>query len=50
MAAQSPQPPLDVLPTLGTTQLDKSLEAATAHRSHVWRDTPPVNGDGTVNA
>jgi inorganic pyrophosphatase len=50
MAAQSPQPPLDVLPTLGTTQLDKSLEAATAHRSHVWRDTPPVNGDGSVNA
>jgi inorganic pyrophosphatase len=29
--------------------LDKSLRAA-RHSSHVWRDTPPTNEDGTVNA
>ena len=26
------------------------LSAAAAHARHIWRDTPPVNGDGTVNA
>jgi inorganic pyrophosphatase len=37
------------LPGLATTELDRSLEAAGRHQSHVWRDTPPVNADGTVN-
>src|SRR5688500_5508600 len=37
------------LPVQATTELDRSLEAAARHRSHVWRDTPPVNPDGTVN-
>ena len=37
------------LPPLGTTQLAKSLEAATPHARHVWRDTTPLNADGTVN-
>ena len=37
------------LPTLGTSQLAKSLEAARTHATHVWRDTPPLNADGTVN-
>ena len=40
----------DVLPPLGTTQLMKSLAAAAAHAQHPWRDTPPLNPDGTVNA
>ena len=50
LAAQSSQPPLNVLPALATTQLTTSLEAAAAHSRHIWRDTPPVNDDGTVNA
>ena len=33
-----------------TAQLARSLEAATRHARHIWRDTPPVNDDGTVNA
>jgi inorganic pyrophosphatase len=37
------------LPVLGTSQLAKSLEAARAHSTHVWRDTPPLNADGSVN-
>ena len=37
------------LPVQATTELDRSLEAAARHRSHVWRDTPPLNPDGTVN-
>ena len=38
-----------VLPASGVTRLAKSLQAAAAHREHVWRDFPPVNADGTVN-
>jgi inorganic pyrophosphatase len=37
------------LPVQATTELARSLDAASPHRSHVWRDTPPLNGDGTVN-
>jgi len=37
------------LPVLATTGLDRSLEAASRHASHAWRDTPPLNADGTVN-
>ena len=40
----------DVLPPAATTQLARSLEAARPHARHVWRDTPPLNPDGTVNA
>ena len=46
------QTPVDIpneLPAPATTQLAKSLEQARAYRKHVWRDTPPVNDDGTVN-
>jgi inorganic pyrophosphatase len=50
LAAQGVQPPLNVLPASGTRQLSISLEAATRHSRHIWRDTPPVNDDGTVNA
>ena len=39
-----------VLPATATSQLARSLEAASGHARHVWRDTPPRNADGTVNA
>ena len=38
-----------MLPAPATTQLLKSLEAATAHSRHVWRDMSPFS-DGLVNA
>jgi inorganic pyrophosphatase len=31
-------------------QLMKGLDAAAQHSRHLWRDSPPVNRDGTVNA
>jgi inorganic pyrophosphatase len=37
------------LPAAATAQLAKSLEAATPQATHLWRDTPPINPDGTVN-
>ena len=40
----------DALPAAATAQLVKSLEAAGPHTRHLWRDTPPRNSDGTVNA
>jgi len=46
--AQAGQP-LDVLPAAATTQLAQSLAAAAPHTRHVWRDSPPMNPDGTVN-
>ena len=49
LAAQGDLRAPATLPVLGTTQLARSLEAAARHASHVWRDTPPVNADGTVN-
>jgi inorganic pyrophosphatase len=49
LAAQGRQPPLNVLPASATTHLSLSLDAAAGHRRHIWRDTPPVNDDGTVN-
>lgn len=50
LTAQDRERPLDVLPPSATAALTTSLNAAVAHSSHVWRDTPPINGDGTVNA
>jgi len=47
-AAQALAP--NELPDAGTTQLMKSLAAAAPHAHHLWRDTPPLNADGTVNA
>ena len=47
------QPPVmapDALPATAVARLAQSLEAARAHPRHVWRDTPPTNADGTVNA
>jgi hypothetical protein len=50
LAGQSPEPSLDILPAVATTRLARSLEAAAGHRTHVWRDTPPLNDDGSINA
>ena len=41
--------PLNELPAKASTQLVQSLAAAAPHASHVWRDSPPTNPDGTVN-
>jgi inorganic pyrophosphatase len=49
VAQEGAQPPLDVLPPKATTILAASLEKAATHAQHVWRDTVPLNADGTVN-
>jgi inorganic pyrophosphatase len=49
-AAQSQPLAPNALPPTAAAQLAKSLEAAGKHPRHVWRDTSPKNGDGTVNA
>ena len=46
--AQSQRLAPDTLPATAVAQLEKSLEAARVHSRHVWRDTPPINDDGTV--
>jgi inorganic pyrophosphatase len=48
--AQSPNMAPDTLPATAAAQLAKNLDAARAHSQHVWRDTPPTNADGTINA
>jgi inorganic pyrophosphatase len=48
--AQDQSPAPRVLPAVATTRLASSLDAAAAHRQHTWRDTAPLNADGTVNA
>jgi inorganic pyrophosphatase len=50
VAAQHAGGALDVLPASGAAQLARSLTAASVHARHLWRDTPPLNADGTVNA
>ena len=47
--AQSPTAISTELPAVATTQLSRSLTEAKAYSRHVWRDTPPINDDGTVN-
>jgi inorganic pyrophosphatase len=41
--------PPTILPASATDDLRASLAAAAQHRTHVWRDSPPFNLDGTVN-
>jgi inorganic pyrophosphatase len=50
VSAQEPNGVPNVLPASATTQLAKSLTDSTAHATHLWRDTPAINEDGTVNA
>jgi inorganic pyrophosphatase len=49
LAAQDQERAPNVLPPSAAAQLAKSLAAAAAHSQHIWRDTPPMNSDGTVN-
>ena len=37
------------LPAAASSQLARSLAAAAPHTRHLWRDSPPMNPDGTVN-
>jgi len=48
-AMQNLGAPPRTLPAEATEQLGRSLGASKQHASHVWRDTPPVNADGTIN-
>lgn len=51
LIATQPATPLSrELPAEATAQLAASLRDATPHATHLWRDTSPVNSDGTVNA
>ena len=45
-----PADPSRTLPPMATTKLAASLASAKAQAKHIWRDTPPTNADGTVNA
>ncbi|HET9218256.1 MAG TPA: inorganic diphosphatase [Terriglobia bacterium] len=50
IGAQEAGGPPAVLPARAVDILAASLKAASGHAPHVWRDTPSVNADGTVNA
>ena len=47
VAAQVPHPA--TLPAPAAVRLGKSLAEAKPHAKHTWRDTPPINADGTIN-
>jgi inorganic pyrophosphatase len=49
VAAQTGAPPR-ALPASATAALAWSLDAARPNPTHVWRDTPPMNEAGAVNA
>lgn len=38
------------LPPAAVAQLSKSLAESRKYAMHLWRDTPPRNADGTINA
>ncbi len=50
VATQLPGPAPSELPAAAGQQLAQSLEAAARHSRHLWRDSPPFNTDGTINA
>jgi inorganic pyrophosphatase len=50
VTAAQPADPSRTLPAMATKKLAASLASAKPHAKHVWRDTPPTNADGTVNA
>jgi inorganic pyrophosphatase len=47
--AQEPAAVSNELPATAAAQLTRSLAASKPHARHVWRDTRPLNEDGTVN-
>jgi inorganic pyrophosphatase len=50
LLAAEPQQAPPVLSAPAATQLVENLKKASAHGKHIWRDTPPFNDDGTINA
>jgi inorganic pyrophosphatase len=50
LLAQEPNRVSNELPAIAATQLANSLAASRVHTQHLWRDTPALNEDGTVNA
>jgi inorganic pyrophosphatase len=50
LAAHGRSDPPGTLPATATTALAQSLEATSGHARHLWRDPPPLNPDGTINA
>jgi inorganic pyrophosphatase len=48
LAAAQSSPPVE-LPAVATSRLVDSLEVSKPHVAHVWRDTAPINEDGTIN-
>lgn len=48
--AQPPPQPPGTLAAPALAQLARGIEAARVHKRHVWRDTAPLHGDGTVTA
>ena len=49
LSAQVTGTPPTSLPAPAKAQLAQSLAAAKPQATHVWRDTPPINRDGSVN-
>jgi inorganic pyrophosphatase len=49
-ASQNAVAPSDVLPAPAGAQLERSLDAASSHPHHVWRDAPPFDRTGLVAA
>ena len=50
VVAQDTSAPPNTLPESAAGALSRSLDTAQTHAAHVWRDTAPLNDDGTVNA
>jgi inorganic pyrophosphatase len=50
LAIQEAGAPPNILPARAVDALAASLSAARGHASHIWRDRPALNADGTVNA
>jgi len=49
-ASQVTQHAPETLPASAAERLSKGLADARPHRASPWRDTPPINQDGTINA
>jgi inorganic pyrophosphatase len=50
LAGQAPGRAPNELPAAAAARLAAGLAESGAHPSHVWRNTAPLNADGTVNA
>ena len=48
--AHEEQRECDVLPLVASRRLQEALVSSRIHSRHAWRDIPPFNADGTLNA